>query len=361
MNPDWTQWQDYLAQQGLAASHLDFGQPLAELQSAQSGSIIAPLTDLGLIRATGADADTFLHNLLTNDVEGLPANGAHRSGLCTPKGRLLASFLLWRDTAAGEAESSLLLAMAADLHAGILKKLSMYVLRAKVKLSDASQTQVVLGLSGPQAGAALRSLDGLSDLPTANLHSSHFSQGRVLRLNAERYLLITDTASAAALWQQLTQAESNSLRPVGLDAWRWLDVAAGIPQISAATREEFTPQMVNFELIGGVNFKKGCYPGQEIVARTQYLGKVKRRMYRLHAANAAERPDPGMPIFAAAGSEDASAPQACGMVVNVAASPQGGYDLLAVLQTAQAETGKLHLHTGDGPLLVSAPLPYALD
>lgn len=354
MNPQQTPWQDFLRQQGLAPDHLDFGQPLAELQSAQSASIVAPLTDLGLIRASGPDANTFLHNLLTNDVEGLPANGAHRSGLCTPKGRLLATFLLWRDA------DDLLLSLADDLHAGILKKLSMYVLRAKVKLTDASTELAVLGLAGPQVEAVLRTLEGLADLPSANLHSSRFAQGRILRIGEQRYYLITDAASAPALWQQLAQ----QLRPVGLNAWRWLQIAAGIPQLSAATREEFTPQMINFELIGGVNFKKGCYPGQEIVARTQYLGKVKRRMYRLHVANATEAADnapaAGLPVFAPGDNPDTRAATACGMVVNVAASPQGGFDLLAVLQSASADAGKLHLGNENGPLLVQAPLPYAL-
>ncbi|SMB28061.1 putative glycine cleavage T protein [Sterolibacterium denitrificans] len=343
MNP---QWQDFLTQQGLAPDHLDFGQPLAELQSAQSASILVPLTDLGLIRASGADAASFLHNLLTNDIEALAANGANRSGLCTPKGRLLATFLAWRD------EDDLLLALADDLHAGILKKLSMYVLRAKVKLSDASDERIILGLAGPQAEQALAAL---APLPATNMQTNRFEQGRIIRIGEQRYWLVAEAAAAPALWQQL----AGHARPAGLNAWRWLEIAAGIPQISAATREEFTPQMVNYELIGGVSFKKGCYPGQEIVARTQYLGKVKRRMYRAHVANATgAMPAAGTPVFAA--DDGNPAPQLCGMVVNAAASPQGGHDVLAVLQSASADAGQLHLGSGDGPLLVTAPLPYAL-
>lgn len=351
MNP---QWQDFLTQQGLAPDHLDFGQSLAELQSAQSASIMTPLTDLGLIRASGADATSFLHNLLTNDIEALAANGANRSGLCTPKGRLLATFLAWRD------EDDLMLALAGDLHAGILKKLSMYVLRAKVKLSDASDELIVLGLAGPQAEQALAELEklegagGSAALPAGNLQSSRFAQGRILRIGQQRYWLIAHAASAPALWRQL----ASQVRPAGLNAWRWLEIAAGIPQIGAATREEFTPQMINYELIGGVSFKKGCYPGQEIVARTQYLGKVKRRMYRAHVANASTPPIAGMPVFAT--EPDNPDPQPCGMVINAAASPQGGHDVLAVLQSASADASQLHLGSGDGPLLVVAPLPYAL-
>ncbi|MBV2234192.1 MAG: folate-binding protein [Sterolibacterium sp.] len=350
-----SQWQDFLARQGLTEQQLDFGQPLAELQSAQTGAIMVPLTDLGLIRISGTDADSFLHNLLTNDVEGLPANGAHRSGLCTPKGRMLASFLVWRDA------DELLLALADDLHTGILKKLAMYVLRAKVKLADASDEQVVLGLSGPQLADTLAQLEGMTTLPDAPWRSSRFAQGQVLRISEQRYWLITTAAQAPALWQQL----SKTLRPAGLNAWHWLEIAAGIPQITAATREEFTPQMINFELIGGVSFKKGCYPGQEIVARTQYLGKVKRRMYRGHVANLDKRPAIGTLIF-----DTTVEPVPCGMVVKVAASPQGGFDLLTVLQSASAETGQLQLageqdagtaaQPNPGALLLLAPLPYAV-
>ncbi len=128
---------------------------------------------------------------------------------------------------------------------------------------------------------------------------------------------------------------------------------AGLPWITEATREEFVPQMVNFELIGGISFKKGCYPGQEIVARTHYLGKVKRRMYRAHSEAAAVKP--GMQVYSA------ESDQACGMVVNAAASPLGGHDLLVVLQTANSTgAAALHLDTPEGPLLVLQPLPYAV-
>lgn len=336
-------WRVYWAQRGASSTGMDFGQATDELKAAQAASIVAPITDLALIRASGADAVSFLHNLLTNDVEHLKNDAVARCGFCTPKGRLLASFLVWKDGA------DLILALSADLHATMLKKLSMYVLRAKVKLTDATGDFALLGVSGPAAQHAMQNLDSQVQLPAAVMQTLTTQSGQYLRLAEQRWLLAIKPDAIAGAWQQL----SSSLKPVGLSAWHWLDIMAGIPWITAATMEEFVPQMVNFELIGGISFKKGCYPGQEIVARTHYLGKVKRRMYRAHSETSEAQP--GMPVFAD-GTE-----QACGMVVNAAASPRGGHELLVMLQTANSEGGPaLHLGTVDGALLVLQPLPYAV-
>lgn len=341
-------WTEFLVQQGLSAEGLDFGNRHAEVSAAQTASIITPLLDLGLIRASGPEAAGFLHNLLTNDIESLDTHPdkAVRAGFCTPKGRLLATFLVWRQ---GE---DLLLALAADLHAAILKRLSMYILRSKVKLTDASQDFALLGLSGPAAEIALKS-KGISPLPP--LQSTAFEDGRLIGLSEQRDLLALPTPSAPAIWQSL----STQLRPAGLNAWRWLDIIAGLPHICKATQEEFTPQMVNYELVGGVSFKKGCYPGQEIVARTQYLGKVKRRMLRLYTETEISLPAPGTPIFVAATD---TPDQAIGLVTAAAASPKGGHELLAVIPTSELEAPPGHLRLGqaDGPTLLLQPLPYTV-
>jgi len=140
--------------------------------------------------------------------------------------------------------------------------------------------------------------------------------------------------------------------PTGPQAWTWLDIAAGVPRIDAATSEQFVPQMVNLELLSGVDFKKGCYPGQEIVARMHYLGRLKQRMYRAHAESAVT---PGTPIFA----PDLPG-QPTGAVIASAVAPAGGYDLIAVLQMSSAAGGVLHLGSATGPTLQLLPLPYAL-
>lgn len=338
------EWNAFLARQGLHEQATHFGHPAAELLAAQSETILAPLQDLGLIRASGPEAADFLHRLVTSDIENLAANAVVRSGLCTPKGRLLASLLIWRD---GE---DLLIAVAADIHAAILKKLSMYVLRSKLKLSDASQEKTLLGLSGPQAEAALKAAGVNTPSSLDKMHSTTCTAGQALRIGEQRYLLAVSATEAPNLWPALTA----HARPAGLDAWHWLEIMAGMPQITAATQEAFVPQMVNFELIGGINFKKGCYPGQEIVARTQYLGKVKRRMYRA-------RIETGSPVAAAELFSPETADQACGQIVNVAPAPQGGYEVLAVIQSGCADNGKIHLQTVDGPLLILQPLPYAVS
>lgn len=334
-------WIDFLQQHGARGEGLDFGNLAEELRSAQSATILAPLTDIGLIRVRGEDANVFLHNLLTNDLNGLSADGVQRSGICNPKGRLLATFLIWHEGA------DLLIALSSDLHATILKKLSMYVLRSKVRLSDAGDQRMLIGLSGPEAAKALADL---GPIPAESLKITSIEYGQVVRLDAERYLLAIDASATEAVWRKLAALA----RPVGLAAWHWLEITAGIPLVSSATQEEFIPQMINFELIDGVSFKKGCYPGQEIVARTQYLGKIKRRMYRAHLDE--ELPAAGTHLYAPETGD-----QSCGTVVSSSPAPGGGNELLAVIQSTCAEAGEVHLHSPSGPRLIFQPLPYALD
>lgn len=334
-------WIDFLQQQGVRSGFLDFGDSAEELRWAQSGTIMTPVLDIGLIRVSGEDSTVFLHNLLTNDVKGLALDGVQRNGLCTPKGRLLATLLVWHEGA------DLMMALPADLHAAILKKLSMYVLRSKVKLSDASNERALIGLSGTEATKAMADF---GPIPSGLLKTTNIEHGRLLRLDEQRYVLTLDVSAAANVWETL----SRRARPAGLAAWHWLEITAGIPEIAIATQEEFVPQMVNFELIGGVSFKKGCYPGQEIVARTQYLGKIKRRMYRAHLEGAS--PTAGAHLYAPETGD-----QSCGRVVSSAPAPQGGSDLLAVIQSTCAEAGEVHLDTPSGPRLAFQPLPYALE
>ncbi|MBI5922292.1 MAG: folate-binding protein YgfZ [Betaproteobacteria bacterium] len=333
-------WIDFLQKQGAGKGAVDFGNLGEELLRAQTGTVLAPLADLALIRASGEEATLFLHNLLTNDIKGLRADALQRNGFCNPKGRLLASFLVWH------AGSDLMLALAADLHAAILKKLSMYVLRSKVKLTDASSEFVLLGLSGEKA---IDALVEISPIPQASMTISDFDQGQLLRLDEQRFVMAVSSSAAQQIWQKLAE----TAYPVGLSCWHWLEITSGLPLVMAATTEEFIPQMVNFDVIGGVSFKKGCYPGQEIVARTQYLGKLKRRMYRAHldAATAS----PGDHLYAPETGE-----QSCGRVLDVALTPQGGQDMLAVIQSTCADAGKVHLGNPAGPGLRLLSLPYAL-
>ncbi len=338
-------WQDFLASVGArleAGEACDFGDAQAELKAAAGDTVLAPLTQFGVIRATGEDAASFLHNLFSNDVQHLGLERAERCGFCSPKGRLLADFLIWREG------QDYLLQLSSDIQPGMLKKLGMYVLRSKVKLSDANSDIVLLGIAGTGAAAALKALG--AGIPSSQYDVLRFDAGTAIRLDEHRIQLAVHANAAVPVWNKL----ASLARPVGTPAWRWLEIAAGVPHITSATQEEFVPQMANLELIGGVSFTKGCYPGQEIVARTKYLGKVKRRTYR--ASVQSDCPQPGTDLF----SPDL-ADQSCGKVIEAAPSPSGGCELLASMLMSSAEAGDVRVGSADGPRLSFLALPYPLD
>jgi folate-binding protein YgfZ len=336
-------WKTFLQSQDAAiedGSVLHYGDPAAERAAAMDGTIVADLSQLGVIALRGEDTATFLQGQLTNDVRTLHADGAQWSGYCSPKGRLLGNFLMWRQ---GE---DYCLQLSGDILPGVLKRLSMFIMRAKVQGRDASDENVRLVVAGKQALAAVTAAMGT--VPDTAMRAIAGEAGQVIRLGDDKFVLSIAPERAAAVWQTLRL----SATPVGAPVWDWLRLNAGIPMIVAATQEQFVPQMVNLEVIGGVSFQKGCYPGQEIVARSQYLGKLKRRMFLAHVdAEAA----PGDPLY----SPD-MAGQATGTVVNAAPAPTGGFDVLAVAQVESATTQTLHLKAADGAALTLKPLPYSL-
>ncbi len=303
-----------------------------------SDNIFVVLNDQGLIRATGEDAASFLHNLLTNDIEHLAAERARNAGLCTAKGRMIASFLIWREGA------DYLLQLSADILPGILKKLSMYVLRSKVKLTDLSAERVLIGVSGAEAASVVGS-------EIAPMTTTAIEGGTLVRLDEQRFILAIQTDASAALLARLSARAA----PADLAAWHRGEIEQGIPRIVAATQEAFVPQMVNYEIaaVGGVSFQKGCYPGQEVVARTHYLGKVKRRMYRAKLDTAFP---PGTDVFTPETGD-----QHCGALVLTAPVPAGGFECLVVVQSAGAAAGEVHVGKPDGPRLQLLPLPYAVE
>jgi folate-binding protein YgfZ len=291
------------------------------------------LADHGLIRASGEDAANFLHNLVTNDINHLAEGQARQAGLCTAKGRMIANFLVWREGA------DLLLLLSADILPGILKKLSMYILRSKVRLADISAERALIGVVA-EAGAQVGPAEAMASAP--------FAGGTAIRLDAQRCVLAEPADQAAAVEAELPPA-------AGLDAWHLAEIRAGMPRIVAATQEAFVPQMVNYETaaVGGVSFQKGCYPGQEIVARTHYLGKVKRRMYRAKLDTPVA---PGADVFTPEAGD-----QHCGAVVLTAPSPGGGYESLLVVQTSGAEADAVHVGAPTGPKAQLLSLPYSVD
>ena len=341
MNPI---WQQHLLDSGAILENqrvANFGNPAKELEALQTNTVLMDLSDFGLIQFAGEDTQTFLQGQLTNDVRKVTPTNSQYSGYCSPKGRMLASFLLWQNN------TGYIMQLPAELRESVQKRLTMYVLRSKVKVSDISDEFVRLGISGSNALEILQKHYG--DAPQTAHEIKTLGADTVINLPGNRFEILTTPDNAPKLWDALRQ----NCTPVGSDAWEWLEIQAGVPRITAGTQEQFVPQMVNFEAIGGVSFQKGCYPGQEIVARTQYLGKLKRRMYRAHIES-------GTPV---AGDELYSQEmegQATGMVVNAQLSPAGGYDLLAVIQISSAENEPMHLKALDGPTLKLLSLPYTL-
>jgi folate-binding protein YgfZ len=304
------------------------------------------LDDWGVIRAQGPDAATFLQGQLTNDVVGLGAGRARLAGYCSAKGRLLATFVVWRD-----AQGDLLLACSADLLAPTLKRLSMFVLRAKCKLSDATAAVPLWGVAGAAAQHVMNQAEGALAQPwhCATL-SGPAAQPQAIRLADA---VLPDGAAPLSMPRVLLAGatEAPAAAALGSQTWRWLEVQSGTARISAATVEQFVPQMVNLEVVGGVNFQKGCYPGQEVVARSQYRGTLKRRAYVVQGAAAMR---PGQEVF-----EEADPTQPAGMVV-LAGEHAGSFAALVELKIAAAEQGALHLERADGPRLQVGALPYAL-
>jgi tRNA-modifying protein YgfZ len=272
---------------------------------------IADLSHYAVLRISGEDAAAFLHGQFTNDVQALAVDTAQWNGWCTPKGRLLATFLLARR------KDDYLLLIPAEIAPAIAKRLTMFVLRSKVKIADVS------------ADYARRGLIGAAGIPGA-MRVMEKDGAITVGLDPQRAVVLAPPSQAPA-------ANASA------DAWELASIHAGVPVVTTATQEAFVPQMANFELVGGVSFKKGCYPGQEIVARMQYRGGLKRRMARAHVAGG-ERPQPGDPVYSSAFGE-----QSAGTIVNAAPAPEGGYDVLVVAQMESLERRDLRWKSPDGP------------
>jgi folate-binding protein YgfZ len=297
------------------------------------GDFVAVLDHLGILQFSGEDAETFLQGQLSCDVARVDLRSSSYGAYCTSKGRMLANFLLWRD------EAGFSMVLSRDIAPAVQKQLSKYVLRSKVKVSDGSGMVVLAGAAGERAERAFAGI--FPELPAKpNEVRSLAGAGTAIRLKDGRLFVALGTS----IDQRLALADAR--------IWRWLDIRGGLPLVTAATQDQFVPQMANLEQIGGVSFEKGCYTGQEVVARAQHLGNVKRRMF---LAN--------VPVPAQAGDalySDDLGEQASGTVLNAEASPEGGYDLLAVVQAASRERSTVHLGAPGGAILHFLPLPYAV-
>jgi tRNA-modifying protein YgfZ len=289
------------------------------------------LAHLGVIRVEGEDAAGFLQGQLTQDFVMLEPSQARLAAFCSAKGRMQASFVGFR-----RSPDEILLVCSRDLLASTLKRLSMFVLRAKARLSDASDAFALFGLAG--------------DAVPPPLPATPWSLWRDGAASVVR--LYPADGVARALWVAPADTAGPTVPALPEALWHWMDVRSGVATLSQPVFDAFVPQMLNYESVGGVNFKKGCYPGQEVVARSQFRGTLKRRAYLVHT-------DAGLTVGQAVFHES-DAEQPCGTVVQAAAHPGGGFDAIVSMQTSAAAQGHLHAGSANGPALELLPLPYPL-
>ena len=333
---------------------------LQSFSAAQKGSLsegkvlLAPLERVTVLQAAGADTVEFLQGQLTQDVKTLGAHDARLAGYCTAKGRLLASGVIWKGVVTESAVDPVCYFLCdTDVAPAFQKRLSMFVLRAKVKL--ASTALKVIGVTA--AGKTVDALEAvLGQLPRAAWIRTELASGT--------WIAAPEGDGSARWWWITSEAQLDatlpSLATLGVladpQAWQAADIAAGLPWITAATQDVFVPQTVNLELIGGVSFTKGCYPGQEIVARSHYLGKLKRRMFGglADASGIDAGALPGSDIF-----HSADPAQPCGRVVNAALA---GTQVAVLFESTfkSMEEGSLHLDAASGPVITVHALPYSV-
>ena len=336
-------WQEYQFIQGAVFNNetiMSFGNIQNELICTQDQNVICDLSHLALLEITGDDATSFLQGQVTNDVRLLDESTAHYTGYCSPKGRLLALFFAFTR------QQRIYLQLNTKLLEPISKRLKMYVMRAKVNISNVSDNYVRLGLSGNDTVSLLTPF--FSHIPSQAYEVTSTENATLIRLPSimPRFEIICHTEHAKEIWQSLKK----QCKPVGKSCWEWLEIQAGIPDIYLNTQEEFVPQMVNLDLLNAINFKKGCYTGQEIVARTHYLGKVKRRTQLMHL-NTAIPPQASNDVVNQNN-------EVIGKIVRSAPAPTGGYDVLAEIRLDNLEDADLMVNGIKGDI---QQLPYKLQ
>ena len=304
---------------------------------------VAKLEHLGVIRVTGADAASFLQGQLTSDVVLLGMNESRLTAFCSAKGRMQASFTIIKCAPldATQATPDILMICSRDILAPTLKRLSMFVMRAKAKLTDVTAEFNIFGLTG---NAITSIAPQAINTPATAIFNTSIVIALHPALGQSRAWCITPVGDAAPVGEVLST-----------ELWHWGEVHAGIATITLSIVEAFVPQMLNYESVGGVNFKKGCYPGQEVVARSQFRGTLKRRAYVVQIDAAEVQPLVGQEIF-----HDSDTEQPCGMVAQVATNPDGGYSAIVSMQVSASVGGKLTLGSASGASITLLPLPYPL-
>ena len=340
-------WQKYLTQLGAVIKNnqvVSFGSTCDPIYSIEH-TYLCELSILGVIHATGEEAQSFLHSQFTNDLNRVTSDLSQLSCYCNPKGRMLSIFRVYKK------DADYYLILPRDVLEQTLSKLNMFKLRAKVELSNQSDELAIFGIAGPDTELILDELN--LTLPQKIHQCVQTNNLTLIRLHSEniRVLVIADPESAISIYKQLNDKISLATS----HAWDLHDIYSGIPQVTSNISESFIPQMTNLDLIDGVSFSKGCYPGQEVVARTHYLGKPNRRMYRIQIAD--ENPvEPAVNIFS---PEDETQP--VGKIVVAQKTSCDSSEALVVLRTEKENDKDLHLGSISGPKVSIQSLPYSLE
>jgi len=329
-------------------SDLSMNRPASLVSDAAAATapVVCAHIGWGMLEVTGDDALEFLHGQLSSDVQSLPPGRGQYWSYNSPKGRMLANGALWRADAEGSRR--VLLLLAADLAEAIRRRLSMFVLRSRVLVQDVTNRDALLGVAGAGSIEAAREALGVQALPFAV--KGFNGNANALGLPDGRVVVSCPSTNAPIIHAALARHAITG----NAELWRWFGIAAGVPSITAATSDMFIPQAANWDVLDGINFQKGCYPGQEIIARTQYLGRLKERLFAFHtdveAVHAAAR------LYSASFGND----QPCGTVVDAAPASTGGSDLLAVVQQSAVDADDVRLEMPDGAPLARRPLPYTV-
>ncbi len=316
------------------------------IKSLQGDLYITDLSYLGLIEVSGEDKKTFLQGQLTNDINAISSSLSHLSGLCTPKGRLRTLFTIF------SRKDKLFLQLPLALQEETLKRLKMFVMMSKVELLDVNESLIKIGIIGLQASNILKE-NGFTIPTETNMVSEH-NELQLIRLSGKtpRFECIGPLEKIQDLWKTL----QNGAQLINATHWKLLDIQNGIPGVFASSKEAFIPQMLNLQVLNGINFKKGCYTGQEIIARMQYLGKLKRRMYRAHCETD-NLPLPGDLLYSAT----AKSGQGAGHIVDAQKSLNGGIEILAVITIEAIENKDIFLDESLESALIIKELPYSVE
>ena len=345
MNNEWEQFLlsiNAIIENGVVKN---FNHSFKEEQSAYSNLVLADLSHYALIEANGDDVEDFLQGQLSNDIKLVTENTGQLSAYCNPKGRILANFRIFKR------QNSYFLRLRADISDTTLKRLRMFVMRSKVELIDRTTEFSRMGIAGHNADKELSTI--FQNLPVNTDESSTENNITIIKLagSVPRYEAHGPFENIKELWKKL---QSKAVL-VGENSWNLLTIRAGIPEVVTETVEEFVPQMLNLQAINSLSFTKGCYPGQEVVARMHYLGKLKRRLF-ICSANDEKLPTSGTAIFTSDENE-----QKVGQIVTASWSTEQKFELLAVLQIEKAENNELHIGSSAGPILQLHDLPYKLE